>query len=362
MNVQSRIDPSARLNAATGPLPPGHPAVKPRRIGVLLTNLGTPDATDYWSMRRYLKEFLWDRRVIEVNRALWWVILNGIILTVRPGKKGKDYDTIWNRERDESPLKTITRSQTEKLQASIAAGLLGPEGVDVRVDWGMRYGNPSVKSALERLQAEGCDRILLVPLYPQYAAATSATACDKAFEALMQMRWQPALRVAPPYADDPDYIAAVADSITDSLSKLDFEPEVVIASFHGVPKEYLLKGDPYHCQCAKTARLIREKLGLTSEQFMLTFQSRFGSAEWLQPYTDETIKSLAAKGVKRLAVVTPGFSADCLETIEEIGGENAEYFHHGGGEKFARIEYLNDSPGGLRVIEAVVRRELMGWI
>ena len=362
MNVQTRIDPVAKLSAATGPLPTGHPTVKPRRIGVLLTNLGTPDATDYRSMRRYLKEFLWDRRVIEVNRALWWVILNGIILTVRPGRKGKDYDTIWNHERNESPLKTITRSQTEKLQASIAAGLLGPEGADVRVDWGMRYGNPSVKSALERLQAEGCDRILLVPLYPQYAAATSATACDKAFEALMQMRWQPALRVAPPYADDPEYVAAVADSVTASLSKLDFEPEVVIASFHGVPKDYLLKGDPYHCQCAKTARLVRERLGMTSAQFMLTFQSRFGSAEWLQPYTDETIKALAARGVKRLAVVTPGFSADCLETIEEIGGENAEYFHHGGGEKFARIECLNDSPGGMRVIEAIVRRELMGWV
>ena len=362
MNVQSRIDPAAKLNAAVGPLPPGHPAVKPRRIGVLLTNLGTPDATDYWSMRRYLKEFLWDRRVIEVNRALWWVILNGIILTVRPGRKGKDYETIWNRERDESPLKTITRSQAEKLQASIAAGLLGPEGVDVRVDWGMRYGNPSVKSALERLQGEGCDRILLVPLYPQYAAATSATACDKAFEALMAMRWQPALRVAPPYADDPDYIAAVADSIRDSLAALDFEPEVIIASFHGVPKEYLLKGDPYHCQCAKTARLVRERLGLGADTFMLTFQSRFGGAEWLQPYTDETIKALAARGVKRLAVVTPGFSADCLETIEEIGGENAEYFHHGGGEKFARIACLNDSPGGIRVIESIVRRELMGWV
>ena len=226
----------------------------------------------------------------------------------------------------------------------------------------MRYGNPSVKSALERLQGEGCDRILLVPLYPQYAAATSATACDKAFEALMAMRWQPALRVAPPYADDPDYIDAVAGSIRDALAALDFEPEVVIASFHGVPKDYLLKGDPYHCQCAKTARLLREKLGLTAEQFMLTFQSRFGSAEWLQPYTDETIKGLAARGVKRLAVVTPGFSADCLETIEEIGGENAEYFHHGGGEKFARIACLNDSPGGIRVIESIVRRELMGWI
>ncbi len=356
MNVQ------AKINAATGPLPEGHPVVKRRRVGVLLTNLGTPDATDYWSMRRYLSEFLSDRRVIEVPRALWFLILNGVILTVRPSRKGKDYDTIWNRELNESPLKTTTRSQAEKLKSSIEAGLLGPDGADVLVEWGMRYGNPSIKSALDKLSEQGCDRLLLVPLYPQYAAATTATACDKTFEALMTMRWQPSLRVAPPYADDPVYIEALADSIRESLGKLSFEPEVVIASFHGVPKDYLLKGDPYHCQCAKTGRLLREALGWTPDRFMLTFQSRFGRAEWLQPYTDETIKALARRGVKRLAVVTPGFSADCLETIEEIGAENAEYFLHGGGEQFARIECLNASPGGMKVIESIVRRELMGWI
>ena len=356
MNVQ------ATINAATGPLPEDHPPVKTRRIGVLLTNLGTPDATDYWSMRRYLSEFLSDRRVIEAPRALWWLILNGIILTIRPSRKGKDYDTIWNRELDESPLKTTTRSQAEKLQAALAAGLLGPDGTGIAVEWGMRYGNPSVRSALERLTDQGCDRILLVPLYPQYAAATTATACDKTFEALMTMRWQPSLRVAPPYADDPVYIEALAQSIRDGLASLDFEPEVIIASFHGVPKDYLLKGDPYHCQCAKTSRLVREALGLSSERFRLTFQSRFGRAEWLRPYTDETIKQLAGAGIKRLAVVTPGFSADCLETIEEIGAENAEYFHQGGGKHFARIPCLNDTPGGMRVIEAIVRRELMGWV
>lgn len=359
MNVS--VQPPAGA-AATSPLPAGHPAVRRRKIGVLLSNLGTPDATDYWSMRRYLSEFLSDRRVIETPRILWWLILNLIILTIRPSRKGRDYDTIWNRERNESPLKTITRGQAEKLQASVDAGLLGPAGRDVVVDWGMRYGNPSIRSALERLKAEGCDRILLVPLYPQYAAATSATACDKTFEALMTMRWQPALRVAPPYHDDPAYIDALARSVEAHLATLDFEPEVVLVSFHGVPKAYLLKGDPYHCQCVKTGRLLRERLGMSTELMRTTFQSRFGPAEWLQPYTDETVKALAAAGVKRMTVVTPGFSADCLETIEEIGGENAEYFHHGGGEKFSRVPCLNDSPDGLAVIEAIVRRELMGWV
>ena len=352
----------AKAAAVMRSLPEGHPPVKARRIGVLLTNLGTPDATDYWSMRRYLSEFLSDRRVIEAPRALWFLILNGIILTTRPGRKGKDYDTIWNRELNESPLKTTTRSQAAKLAAALNAGPIQPEREGILVDWGMRYGNPSIKSALDRLAAEGCDRILLVPLYPQYAAATTATACDKTFEALMTMRWQPTLRVVPPYGDDPDYIEAVAQSIRDGLAALPFEPEVILASFHGVPKEYLLKGDPYHCQCAKTWRLLREALGMPPDRFMLTFQSRFGRAEWLQPYTDETVKDLARRGVKRLAIVTPGFSVDCLETIEEIGAENAGYFRQNGGEDFARIECLNDSPGGMRVIESLVRRELMGWI
>lgn len=361
MNMSPAFTSAERM-AATGPLPQDHPPVKTRKVGVLLSNLGTPDATDYWSMRRYLSEFLSDRRVIETPRAIWWLILNLVILTIRPGRKGKDYDTIWNRELNESPLKTITRGQAEKLQAAIADGLLGPDGNRVVVDWGMRYGNPSIKSAVERLSAAGCDRILLVPLYPQYAAATSATACDKLFDALMTMRWQPSVRVAPPYHDDPVYIEELARSVTDHLARLDHEPEVILASFHGVPKQYLLKGDPYHCQCVKTGRLLRERLGFSPEKFMITFQSRFGPTEWLRPYTDETIKGLAAKGVKSLAVITPGFSADCLETIEEIGGENAEYFHHGGGTQFSRIECLNDSPGGIRVLGAVVRRELMGWI
>ncbi|MFD1333088.1 ferrochelatase [Methylopila musalis] len=338
-------------------LPADHPPVKSGRIGVLLVNLGTPDATDYWSMRRYLKEFLSDRRVIETPRILWWPLLNGIILTTRPGRKGKDYDTIWNRERDESPLRTITRSQSEKLAAALSDA--APKLV---VDWAMRYGNPSIASRIEALQKEGCDRLLLVPLYPQYAAATSATVCDKAFDALKAMRWQPVLRVAPPWADDPVYIEALTGSLKAELAKLSFEPEVILASFHGVPQSYLAKGDPYHCQCQKTARLMREALGLDATRFRITFQSRFGPEEWLQPYTDKTVEALAKEGVKNLAVCMPGFTADCLETLEEIAGENAEIFKHNGGENFAAIPCLNDSAEGMRVIEHVVRRELMGWL
>jgi protoporphyrin/coproporphyrin ferrochelatase len=337
--------------------PPDHPPVAARKIGVLLVNLGTPDATDYWSMRRYLKEFLSDPRVIEENRVKWWLVLNLIILTVRPGRKGRDYDKIWNTALDESPLRTITRSQADKL----AARLMTAEQ-PIQVDWAMRYGNPSIPSRLEILQQQGCDRILMVPLYPQYSAATTATVCDKAFEALMRMRWQPTLRVAPPYYDDPVYIEAVASSIEAEVKKLSFTPEVILASFHGVPEDYLLKGDPYHCHCAKTARLLRDRLGLDEQRFRMTFQSRFGSAEWLKPYTDETVKSLARHGVKNLAVVTPGFAADCLETLEEIAGENAEFFHHEGGENFAAIPCLNDGDAGMRVIEHVVRRELLGWV
>jgi ferrochelatase len=232
----------------------------------------------------------------------------------------------------------------------------------VTVDWAMRYGNPSIKSGLEALQKQGCDRILIVPLYPQYAAATSATVCDKAFDTLKTMRWQPAVRIAPPWHDDPVYIEALAVSLEQELNKLPFKPDVILASFHGVPKEYLVKGDPYYCQCHKTARLLGARLGLDESRFMLTFQSRFGFAEWLQPYTDMTVKALAARGVKNLAIVTPGFTADCLETLEEIAGENAEYFLHAGGENFAAIPCLNDSEAGMTVISHVVQRELKGWI
>jgi len=342
--------------------PPQLNSRTPGKIGVLLSNLGTPDATDYWSMRRYLSEFLSDRRVIEIPRLLWFFILNGVILTSRPARKGKDYARIWNRERNESPLKTITRAQAQKLQASSDAGLFGTPSFEVIVDWGMRYGNPSLKSAIDRLTQQGCDRLLLVPLYPQYSAATHASACDKVFEALASMRRQPSLRVAAPYYEDPAYINEITHSIMRRLGELDFEPEVILASFHGMPVATMIEGDPYYGQCRRTGELIRRQLGLSRKQFRVTFQSRFGSAEWLKPYTDATVKALAAGGVKRLAILTPGFSADCLETIEEIGEENAGYFREAGGEKFARIACLNDSVGGMRVIEAIVRRELQGWI
>lgn len=335
--------------------PPGHPVVANGKVGVLLLNLGTPDATDFWSMRRYLKEFLSDRRVIEVPRLIWWPILNLIILQKRPGPKGRDYESIWNKERNEGPLKTITRSQAEKLATALRAN------AKIVVDWAMRYANPTTESRIRALMEQGCDRILLVPLYPQYAAATTATAADQAFRALMKMRWQPAVRVAPPWHDDPVYIDALAASMRASLAKLDFEPERIVATFHGMPEKYLHQGDPYHCQCMKTSRLLREALGLPKERWMTSFQSRFGNDPWLQPYTDETVAALAKAGIKRLVLVAPGFSADCLETLEELDVENREIFMHNGGEKFAYLPALNDSDDGMRVIEAVVRRELMGW-
>jgi ferrochelatase len=292
-------------------------APKPERVGVLLVNLGTPDTADAAGVRVYLKEFLSDPRVIENQGLVWKLILNGIILRVRPARKARDYLKIWNTEKNESPLKTITRSQADKL---------------------------------------------VVPLYPQYSAATSATVCDEVFRVLAGMRAQPILRVTPPYYDDPDYIEALAVSINDHLATLPFQPEVILASFHGMPKDYVDKGDPYQAQCIATTNALRKRLGLDASRLILTFQSRFGNAEWLQPYTDKTVEKLAKDGVRRIAVVTPGFSADCLETLEEIAQENAEIFRHHGGEQFAAIPCLNDSVGGMDVIRQLVLRELQGWI
>ncbi len=336
--------------------PDGHPLVIAGRIGVLIVNLGTPEGTDYWSVRRYLSEFLSDQRVIEAPRAIWLPVLQ-LILLRRPGIKGRDYASIWNKLRDESPLKTITRSQGEKLAAA-----LSDLGTRVEADWAMRYGRPPIAERLRALKTNGCDRILVVPLYPQYCASTTATVADKVFDTLKTMRWQPAVRIAAPYYDYPVYIDALARSIRAGIERLDFEPERVLASFHGIPQSYFDNGDPYYCHCAKTTRLLREALGWGKDRLRMTFQSRFGRAEWLKPYTAETVRELAASGLKRLAVVMPGFASDCLETLEEIGVENAGYFREAGGESFAAIPCLNDSVEGMAVIEAVARRELKGWI
>ena len=347
------------MNKATRPAgarPENHPDIACGKIGVLLINLGTPDATDYWSIRRYLKEFLSDRRVVETNRLVWWFILNGIILTFRPKKSGHAYDKIWDREKNESPLRTISRDQAENLAGRLK-GL-----ANVEIDWGMRYGNPSIRSVLDGLKAKGCERILVFPLYPQYSAATTASVNDKTFEALATMRWQPAVRTVPPYFDDPVYIEALAASLKNGLAKLDFKPEAVIASFHGLPQSYFDKGDPYYCHCASTTRLLRTALGWGEDRLMMTFQSRLGREEWLKPYTDETVKRLALEGVKNLAVITPGFVADCVETLEEITMQNGDLFRDHGGKNFALIPCLNASEEGINVIEHVVRRELAGWV
>jgi ferrochelatase len=330
--------------------------IAPERIGVLLVNLGTPDTADAKGVRVYLKEFLSDPRVIEDQGLIWKLVLNGIILRTRPSRKARDYQKIWNTEKNESPLATITRAQSEKLAEAIS------DHDHVVVDWAMRYGNPSIASRIEALTAQGCDRLLVAPLYPQYSAATSATVCDEVFRVLAGMRAQPTLRVTPPYYDDPDYIEALADSINAHLATLPFEPELIVASFHGMPQKYVDKGDPYQAQCIATTDALRKRLGLEPSKLILTFQSRFGTDEWLQPYTDKTIEKLAKDGVRRIAVVMPGFSADCLETLEEIAQENAEIFKHNGGEQFAAIPCLNDSDAGMDVIRQLVLRELQGWI
>ncbi|MBB4063107.1 ferrochelatase [Gellertiella hungarica] len=344
------------MAADTAHFPANHPPVKFGKVGVLLVNLGTPDGTDYTSMRRYLKEFLMDRRVIEWSRLFWYPILFGIVLNRRPQKVGKAYEEIWNHDLNESYLRTYTRSQAEKMAESFK------DLPNVIVDWGMRYGQPSIPSRIQWLKDQGCEKILLFPLYPQFAAATTATVNDKAFETLLKMRWQPALRTVPPYHDDPVYIEALANSVRKHYETLDWEPDLLITSFHGIPQSYFKKGDPYHCQCMKTARLLREKLDLPKDKLMVTFQSRFGPEEWLQPYTDKTVEKLAQDGVKKIAIMNPGFVSDCLETLEEIAGEAGELFLHNGGEKFTHIPCLNDSTDGMWVLEHVVRRELGGWI
>ena len=353
--------PAETPPAAEGSTPAANTAAAPekveRGIGVLLVNLGTPDAPDAAAVRRYLKQFLTDPRVIEKRGLLWKLILNGVILPIRSRRKARDYKRIWNIDKNESPFKTITRSQAEKL-----ASILQPLGKHVIVDWAMRYANPSIASRLEALIARGCDRLLVMPLYPQYAAATTATVADEVFRYLMTLRRQPALRVLPAYYDDPYYIEVLSSSLKAELKGLPFAPDVILLSYHGMPKDCVLKGDPYEAQCVRTTELLRAQLGLDEEKLMMTFQSRFGRARWLEPYTIATVKALAKKGVKNLVVLTPGFSADCIETLEEIAIENAHVFKRYGGENFTAIPCLNDSEAGMLMIWQLAMRELKGWV
>jgi ferrochelatase len=326
-----------------------HPEVSVGRVGVLIVNLGTPDAAEAGAVRRYLAEFLSDRRVVEIPPIFWQPILRGIILTTRPRKSAHAYAQVWRE--DGSPLGAITRAQAKALE-----GAFGPE---VIVDYAMRYGRPAIADRIAALKAAGCDRILIAPLYPQYCAATTATANDSAFAALAAMRWQPALRTLPPYHDHPAYIRALARSIEVSLAALPFEPQKLIASFHGMPQRTLELGDPYHCHCQKTARLLREALG---RDVTIAFQSRFGRAKWLEPALDRMLAALPAEGVTRVAIVAPGFSADCVETLEEIAIRGRETFIAAGGSEFASLPCLNDSAQGLEMLEIVLRQELEGWI
>ena len=342
--------------AAAGDLPRDGTSARQEKVGVLLANLGTPDGTDTASVRRYLREFLSDPRVIELNKAIWYPILYGAVLTTRPKKTGANYAKIWNREKDESPLRTISRAQAEKLAASLS------DDPRLVVEWGMRYGQPAIREAVARLMAAGCERIVFFPLYPQFSATTTATANDQLYRALMKIRHMPSVRSIPPYYNEPVYIDALARSLKGHLAKLDFEPEVILASYHGIPKPYSDRGDPYRAHCLETTRLLGERLGMGEDRLISTFQSRFGAQEWLQPYTDKTVERLAKEGVRRIAILNPGFSADCIETLEEIDGEVREIFQHHGGEKFAHIPCLNDSPEGMEVIETLVRREASGWL
>lgn len=337
--------------------PANHPKVTTPKVGVLMINLGTPDATDYWSVRRYLKEFLSDPRVIDLPKLPWQIILQLFVLPRRPFASGHAYKLIWNKEKNESPLRTITRAQSEAISAWLKS-----EQPNVVCDWAMRYGNPSIKSKIEDLINQGCDKILLFAFYPQYSATTNATVFDKAFDYLKTLKRQPAIRTVPTYHDNPVYIEAVANSVKTHLASLPWKPDAVIASFHGLPKRYLLEGDPYHCFCAKSGRLIREALQYPESEFHVTFQSRFGATEWLKPYTDETVEKLAKSGVKNIVVLAPGFVADCIETYEELNIRLQETFKENGGENFSYIPCLNDSEDGIAVFKEIISNELKGWI
>ena len=326
-----------------------HPLVKFGKSGILLVNLGTPDSTGWFDIRKYLKQFLSDRRVIEVNPIIWQIILNLFILTFRPSKTAHAYKKIWKKDTNESPLLYFTKQQKIKLSK-----LIGNE--KTIVEFAMRYGNPSIKSKLKYLKEEGCENIVVLPLYPQYAAATTATVCDEVYRSLMNMRWQPSLQIIPHYESDPSYIDLLVESIKNKIKKISWRPDLIISSYHGIPKSYFEKGDPYHCYCQKTTRLIKEKFN--DIEIETTFQSRFGPQEWLKPYTDKTIEALPKKGIKNLLVLCPGFASDCVETLEEINIQAKESFLENGGENFDLIPCLNDTSGHIKLFEKLVKKYL----
>ncbi|MEO1537493.1 MAG: ferrochelatase [Pseudomonadota bacterium] len=345
------------MNESKTHLPAEHPPVPREKVGVLLANLGTPDGYDYWSMRRYLNEFLSDRRVIDYSPWVWQPLLQTIILTKRPFTSGAAYKSIWNEEENESPLMTITKAQTAKIKTAMAKRY----GDDVIVDFCMRYGNPSTKSKVRALVEQGCRKILFFPLYPQYAGATSATANDEFFRALIDEKWVPEVRTVPAYFARPSYIEALAQSIERAYAAADTKPDILVCSYHGVPKRYLLEGDPYHCQCQKTTRLLKERLGWEDTDIVTTFQSRFGPEEWLKPYTVEEVARLAEDGKKKIAVCAPAFSADCIETLEEINEEIKESFEEAGGEHFTYIPCLNDDDAHIDALSEAIEDNLKGW-
>lgn len=336
-------------------LPASHPSVPSGKTGVLLINLGTPDGCDTRSVRRYLAEFLSDRRVITAPRLIWLPILHGIILNTRPRRSAHAYSKIWNRERNESPLKTHSRAQAEALTTRFASN------PDIIIEWGMRYGNPSTRDAMKRLLDAGCDRILAVALYPQYSATTTASAYDKLFSVAHTLTRQPAIRTSPAYYDEPLYISALAGSVRAALAS-EGTPDAIIASFHGLPETYIAQGDPYRCHCLKTSRLLREQLGWAEESWHTSFQSRFGPTEWIKPYTQTTVEALAAAGKKHIAILSPGFASDCIETLEELNIGLRETFLAGGGERFTYIPCLNAADAHITLLESLIRRELSGWI
>jgi protoporphyrin/coproporphyrin ferrochelatase len=324
-----------------------HPDIKFGKKGVLLINLGTPNSTSWWDIRKYLKEFLSDKRVIEVNPILWQIILNLFILTIRPSKTAHAYKKIWLKDTNESPLRYFTRNQAEKLKRKIG-------NKNIIIDFAMRYGNPSIKSKLHMLKDEGCENIIILPLYPQYAAATTATVCDEVYRTLMGMRWQPSLQIIPHYESEPLYINALVESIENKIKNIDWKPDLIIASYHGIPKKYFNKGDPYYCYCHKTTRLIKEKF--SKVEIKTTFQSRFGPQEWLTPYTDKTLETLSNEGIKNLLIICPGFASDCVETLEEINILGRETFLKNGGEKFDLIPCLNDNSEHIMLFEKLVKK------